>query len=181
MAYVTLGQLRSIPIQLEKSAALLREARANVLAEVFLSHSHLDDQDLARVVTLLEQSGVQVRLDQTETLLFGLSGTEAAPIIRDSIQSCPKLVVALTKHIVGSRWIPWEIGLADGLHGINNVALFPLLAPSVKDVPVEKEYLDLYPAIEWVKLNNQPTTQYCVRVPGTQTYWTLQQWLKMRE
>lgn len=177
MAYVTLNQLSNIPILLSKSASRLDEARAVRQATVFLSHSHLDDNNLVRVITLLENENVKVKLDKTETMLVGLSGTAAAPIIRESIRSCPKFIVALTTSIIGSRWIPWELGLADGMHGSNNVAIFPLLTRSTDEIPVEKEYLDTYPAVEWVHLEGHRFEEYCVRIPGTTRFWTLKEWL----
>ena len=65
------------------------------------------------------------------------------------------------------------------MHGVKNVALFPLRAPNVASVPVEKEYLTLYPSIEWMSLKDG-YEGYCVRVPGTaNTFWTLANWLKV--
>jgi hypothetical protein len=180
LAFASLDDLRSVPLPLRKTAsAILTEARVASAGDVFLSHSHLDDDSLAHLIALLEDCGADVRVDRKEANLLTLSGSEAAPLVREQIQSSPKLVVALTMSIVASRWMPWEIGLADGMHGVRNVALFPLRAPNVAAVPVEKEYLAMYPTIQWESLTTG-YTGYCVSNPENGQFWTLKQWLGMK-
>lgn len=177
MAFASLDQLRKVQLPLRKSVeAMLSEACATSKAQVFLSHSHLDDKDLARTIRLLEHAGATVRVDKSEKRMLGVSGGVVAPIVKNLVRSCPKMVVAMTQNIATSRWIPWEIGLADGLHGVNNVALFPLLETSVADVPVEKEYLSMYPTVEWEHLTGD-YEGWVVKNPKNDRYWTLNQWV----
>ena len=43
-----------------------------------------------------------------------------------------------------SRWIPWELGIGDGVHGPSKVALFPSAESALDFEWAEQEYLGLY-------------------------------------
>ena len=43
-----------------------------------------------------------------------------------------------------SHWIPWELGLGDGIHGSLEVALFPSAETWAEQEWSEREYLGLY-------------------------------------
>ena len=50
-----------------------------------------------------------------------------------------------TPNSFSSRWIPWELGLADGFRGIPSNAVFPITPEGEVSAWVKSEYSNLYP------------------------------------
>src|SRR5437667_7511711 len=113
MAFLSQRETRAVSY-LQKSLTL-REARASFTGKrVFLSHSSKDDDDVAGAIRLLERFRASVYADNFDTSLARTSGLEAARILRGRIRECPRFVVLVTRNSRESRWIPWELGVADG-------------------------------------------------------------------
>ncbi len=86
-------------------------------------------------------------------------------------------MVLVTENTSTSRWIPWEVGLADAFAGTNRVVLFPLRSSaSASELWVRQEYFDLYARIERHAGPPDYRPDWAVRAPGGQ-YWTLRGWL----
>lgn len=60
-----------------------------------------------------------------------------------------KFVLFVTPNTKDSKWIPWELGLGDGINLEKNVALFPSTEKWTEQEWAEQEYLGLYRRIIW--------------------------------
>ena len=49
-----------------------------------------------------------------------------------------------TPRTKDSKWIPWELGLGDGVHGDDDVALFPSAEETWDQEWANQEFLGLY-------------------------------------
>jgi hypothetical protein len=52
-----------------------------------------------------------------------VTDAETAKNLKTKITVSNKFVVLATLESINSIWIPWEIGLADQIKGLNNIAL----------------------------------------------------------
>lgn len=129
---------------------------------LFLSHS-LNDLGPARAaVNLLERHGASVYLDVEDASLKSSSPSDIASRLRNAIRSCRRLVVIVTENTQASRWIPWEMGIADVEFGESRVALLPTKEYSFSAEDwAEQAYFNLYARIE--PANTDRTATWLVR------------------
>jgi hypothetical protein len=124
--------------QYQKSASALRY-------RVFLSHSHHDADIVENVGTWLSNLGVQLWVDWKDGTMPQSTNRETALRIKREIDSCGKMILLATSKGLSSRWVPWELGVADGVNGTDSVLIFPL-----KDQNMSfpgQEYVGIYPYI----------------------------------
>ena len=161
---------------LEKSASVLSAS-----SNVFLSHSSKDDADvLAGAVKVLRTEGGIVYADVLDPEAKRLSPGAFGAFFREAIADCGRLVVLLSKATTTSKWVPWELGLADGEFGLKHVAIWPIVESSVEDPYwAKQEYLNIYSRVEWVTLYGELQPCWAVSVPGESTYWRLSHWLAL--
>lgn len=144
---------------------------------VFLSHSSKDVDMLPSVINFLEKYGAKVYIDKNDTELPRVTSPETAKILKDNIKKCDKFILLITENSRDSRWIPWELGIADIAKNINNVALFPstdALSPSW----VKQEYLGLYSKITKNAFKGSSNEVWMVYDAHKNTGVELSQWLK---
>ena len=126
-------------------AALLKAAKASKYDKnLFLSHSAKDNEYLVAVIQILENHGANVYVDNGDDRLPEPPSLKTAAILRDSVKVCKKFVVFVTTISKDSKWIPWELGLADGFKSYPDVALFPSAEHNYDKSWAEREYLGLY-------------------------------------
>ncbi len=77
-----------------------------------------------------------------------------------------------------SKWVPWELGLADGYKGTNKIALFPAVEETYKTAWTSWEYLGLYDRIVWGKLEGHDNKVWMVLDEAKNTAIELSSWLK---
>jgi hypothetical protein len=75
------------------------------------------------------------------------------------IRECGKLVLLAAPRSKDSKWVPWELGLGDGVGREQNVAIFPSAEYSTDMTWSEQEYLGLYRRIVWGLIEGHP--DYC--------------------
>lgn len=117
---------------------------------LFLSHSLSDLGPAKAAVNLLEKHGAEVYLDVEDvSIRNSATSKDIASRLRTAIRHCKRLVVIVTENTQTSRWIPWEMGIADVEFGESRVALLPAKASaSASELWVQQEYFDLYARIE---------------------------------
>lgn len=151
--------------ELRQTARYDSEERAQLAKSItgknlFLSHSHADFSYLKYAVDLLEQNGARVYIDVRDASVANVSASEAAKRLRSTIRAAGRLVVLVTENTHTSRWIPWEMGLADAAKGPDRIALLPLRASSTaSEMRAKQEYFELYARIE------------SFGVPGSAPFW----------
>lgn len=113
--------------------------------DVFLSHSHRDEVRARALERKLRDWGVSVYVDFQDATLSQLPDSELADRLVGKLRQCRMLVFAFSEDSIGSRWMPWELGLAHGV--IGRVVLWPFTKRALKAKEVQ-EYLHLYEALQ---------------------------------
>lgn len=174
---------RGIGDSLTKSAqAIVEASRAPNDAEwdVFLSHSSVDKRALPAVVERLRLEGLSVYVDSVaDSDLTPANVNQATAIrLRGRILHCRSLFVLTSQSITASRWIPWELGVADGAG--KRVAVLPLQYGEDRDGYYRgAEYLGLYPYIDEARQRSGNGPFLWANDPRDQNiYRILEDWLE---
>jgi hypothetical protein len=177
-SFATFDDLRRIKRELQE-AVLLKEASSSRTGKtVFLSHSSKDKEHLPAVISIINNHGGQVYVDSEDDRLPRTPNRENAELLRDSIKFCRKFVLFVTTNSKDSRWIPWELGLADGEKSQWQIALFPTADKSYEQKWSETEYLGLYQRIVWGKIKDvTKENAWIVLNHERNTAVTLRRWL----
>lgn len=115
--------------------------------------------------------------DNGDTRLPDIPSPETAQILRDTLTACRKLVVLVTTNSKDSKWIPWELGLGDGYHAPDAVALLPAIPEGGPQLWAEREYLGLYDRIVWGKIKGDLKEHWIVWNHQSNTAIALEQWI----
>ncbi|MHA3702445.1 toll/interleukin-1 receptor domain-containing protein [Jatrophihabitans sp. YIM 134969] len=75
------------------------------MGTIFLSHSSADKQFVRRLALDLLQAGFNVWFDETN---LGV-GNKLAPAIQKGIDTASHVIVVLSSHLVGSKWVDQEL------------------------------------------------------------------------
>ena len=125
-------------------------ARPDTKWDVFLSYSSLDKQALPEVVYRIRQEGLSVYVDRLADADLDPNNVtaETAARIRGRLQNSSALFVLTSHNSSASRWVPWELGFADGAG--KHVAVLPIIKSAHADAFRfdGNEYLGLYPWID---------------------------------
>ena len=162
---------RHITEELRKSASKL-----SATTNLFLSHSSEDKGPLLLGgIEALHRHGARVYADVLDPEAKGLPPNKFGEFFNQAISDTERLVALVTSNTASSRWVPWELGLAHGIHSIEKVAIWPVRHRRETDSWAKQEYFELYPRIEWVNLTGGE--QWGVRNPATGKYRKLKRWL----
>lgn len=143
---------------------------------VFLSHSSKDLDLLPGVVLFLEIYGAKVYVDERDHRMPKPPSSQTARLLKRMIATSSKFIVLISEKSSSSKWVPWELGLADGLCRLNNIALLPTSETGLEEMWAQQEYLGLYSKI---KINEHGN--YIVHDPEKNTQIELGQWLSMKQ
>lgn len=116
---------------------------------VFLSHSSKDENKLPSVVNFLEKFGVNVYVDKNDNGLPRKTSPETGTKLKERIYKCDKFIVLISENSKDSKWIPWELGIADVEKTLRNIALLPSVASLEKPDWAKQEYMGLYDRITY--------------------------------
>lgn len=119
---------------------------------------------------LLANENVDVYVDWKDTEMPRQTSPETAMRLKLRIAECRKFMILATNKALDSKWVPWEIGVADSKNGMGNVAVIP-----VDDSGVTwkgSEYVGIYSRVE-----QSITGRLAVLEPGRQNGIPLSQWL----
>lgn len=179
IAFATYTDLRKLGAE-ENAKRLLKEAslasRRNDKT-VFLSHSTEDDDLVGGAALILENHGGKVYVDHSDPFLLQDDCLAIAAHLRLVIRGCRKFVLLASPRSKDSTWIPWELGLSDGIHTPASVALFPS-AETISDMKwSEREYLGLYRRIGWGSVAGSERFAWLVWDYRANTAENLSSWL----
>lgn len=161
---------------LAKSIVAKAESRSPVAA-TFLSHSSKDTDILPVAVRVLEIHGASVYLDKKDSTLPPYTNRETAKKLRERISQCKKFVLLASDNSKDSRWVPWELGLADGYKKHANVAIFPSAENQAEAKWTEREYLGVYDRIVYGDLEGYADKIWMVLNQEKNTATSLRRWL----
>ncbi|MBN8291425.1 toll/interleukin-1 receptor domain-containing protein [Rhodobacter sp. NTK016B] len=143
----------------------------------FLSHSSKDQDILPGVIRVLENHGATVYIDKKDSSLPPYTSKDTAAKLKNRIQQSKKFVLLATENSKDSRWVPWELGVADGNKSFDNIAIFPVLEDTMNDSWTNWEYLGLYDHVAWRKFRGKEKEEWMVWDRRKNTASALAQWL----
>ena len=174
MSCLTYDELRKI-----KPKSVLHEGIVKLAAsivkgkDIFLAHSSKDNDWIVRVIGWFKRFRASVYVDVNDDELEQPPSTETAETLRKRVLSCPRFVILVSPNSYSSKWIPWELGIADGLKGVSYVALLPISPGGIMPGWASNEYLGLYPRIK----KNDSDGDWRVLDPRDNKSWKLSHWL----
>lgn len=149
-------------------------------SDLFLSHSRSDIGPLLDgAIEILDDHGASVYADVLDPEAKQLPPGRFGAFFSQAIEDTERLVALVTGQTATSRWVPWELGLAHGIHSLNRVAIWPVKEREETVSWPRQEYFAMYPRIETVFIDG--AMQWCVRDPEDGEYWRLSDWLSLEE
>lgn len=149
---------------------------SSIKNNVFLSHSSQDIDKLESVISFLEGYGVKVYIDKTDNNLPRVTSIETAQILKDNINKSDKFIVLVSENSKNSKWIPWELGIADIAKSNPNIALLP----AAENFPdwTKQEYMGLYSKVSRGNLEGYAEEVWMVWDHKKNTAVELGKWLR---
>ncbi len=146
MAYLTYESLQRIALSDSATFSQKSLQRSQAKASVFLSHSRKDLEIVEAVEAFLNELNLYAYIDWKDATMPEETSPETARQLKIRIDKCDKFLLLATENSIQSVWVPWELGIADGVKGLDNVAILPLVHET-KSAP-RSEYLGMYPRVE---------------------------------
>jgi hypothetical protein len=87
--------------------------------DVFLSHAFKDAEIIEGIKRFLESKCPSVYVDWIENPELDRSNVapQTAEVLRQAIKHSKTLLYAASVNAAVSKWMPWELGYSDALHG----------------------------------------------------------------
>ena len=148
--------------------------------DIFLSHNFLDAEIIFGLKQVLEAAGFSVFIDWIEAPELNRRNVTpaTAAYLRDAMRRSNSLLYAVSDNSDGSKWMPWELGYSDGLHG--RVAIAPISEyENAADSYQGKEYLGLYPYVT-TESYQVGSPNIFVRKSANASPETMNNWLKYK-
>jgi len=146
MAFIKESFLRSkaTDVILENAASKMmrKTALLSTAKTVFLSHSHLDKELAKGLKNYLSSLGIDLYIDWLDSSMPPNTNMETANSIKQRIGKSDHVLVLGTNNAVRSRWVPWEIGVADIKKTPAGISILPVVDSSGRFEG--SEYLQLY-------------------------------------
>ena len=185
MAIITADQIRIIGTTVtanqrsnfQAKRTQLNEARRQGRPSIFLSHSHSDQIYIEPAIQILQQQGADVYVDWQDNGMPKQTSGVTADRLKSMIRLNQKFILLASPTAINSTWVNWELGIADGIKYLRNMAILPIVGNSNTSWP-NFEYFQIYGRIE---VGSQTTINplqqtYTVYFPdGTSV--SLRQWL----
>lgn len=180
MAYYTveeiksIGGIRNIPNIRQKN---LERKLSATKTTVFLSHSHEDNDIVESVLAFFLNMGILIYVDWLDPAMPRTTSGETAVKIKEKIRQCDRFVVLLTENSRDSKWVPWELGYADGNKKNEDISIMPVKRNYYTDESSFNglEYMQLYQTIKVGVLSGQNIPS--VFAPGSNSGTVIKSWL----
>lgn len=182
ISYTTKTELRSFRDQLnEEVATNLRKTaeERSPQGATFLSHSTKDGDLVTGAIRVLENHGARVYVDKKDPSLPPYTNKDTASTLKNRINQSRRFVLLATVNSKESKWVPWELGLADGYKKIDQIALFPAVEERYQTSWTSWEYLGLYNRIVWGDLQGYDKKVWMVLDEPKNTATELSKWISL--
>ena len=179
--YVTRSEFRGFAdeIGLQERASLRKRAEdRSPTGATFLSHSSKDEELVDGAIRILENHGAYVYVDKKDPSLPPYTSKETAATLKLRINQSKKFVLLASENSKESKWVPWELGLADGYKRLDHIALFPAVESANKTRWTSWEYLGLYDRIVWGRFKGEEKSVWMVWDEKNNTATRLSEWLR---
>lgn len=175
--FASFADLRGFSANIDGRMLLKQASSEAYQHNVFLSYSSKDQDLLPGVIQVLQGRGGRVYIDKLDPELPDLINRDTAERLRLRIAGCGRFVMFVTTNSKGSRWVPWELGLADGEKREPAIALFPSAETAGETEWANQEYLGLYRRIVWGKHQSYEKPIWMVLDHRANTATELKAWL----
>ncbi|WP_426256907.1 toll/interleukin-1 receptor domain-containing protein [Sphingomonas sp. DC2300-3] len=163
----------------ERAANLRRTAGSrSPSGSTFLSHSSKDDDLVAGAILILENHGTKVYVDEIDPEMPPYTNANTAALLKTRIRDTSRFVLLASKNSKESKWVPWELGIADGMKPRTSIALFPASDSNYDQSWASWEYLGLYDRIAYGELAGHQGNVWMVLDEKTNTATELSKWLR---
>lgn len=129
-------------------------------------------------IRVLENHGATVYVDEIDPAMPPYTTEATAAILKSRIKQTRHFVLLASQNSKDSRWVPWELGIADGYKDLSSIALFPASENSHERAWASWEYLGLYRRIVWGDLEGYDKKLWMVIDEKKNTATRLSEWLK---
>jgi hypothetical protein len=173
VAYLNLSA--SSESRFEKAQTLNESFGGEKKYKIFLSYRHVDRKYVAKIVGFLNKLDTSIYVDYLDEELNISTNKTTAPTLRKRIEQSEKLIQLITPNSYNSKWMPWELGLGDGVLGYVNTIVLP--AAIENSVNFDQDYLKMYGYIETGNSKDLTIRGWVVRYPTGEAIW-FKDWLK---
>lgn len=147
MAFYRRSDLQQRPLY-EARATAERYHRKTASSQhyIFLSHSHLDGDLVLSAAALIGEYANAIYIDWKDESMPKVTNAVTARRIKAKIAETSKFILLATNNALSSKWVPWELGIADQSNGMSKVLIFP-----VEDPPhtwLGNEYIGIYSYVD---------------------------------
>ncbi|WP_060839271.1 toll/interleukin-1 receptor domain-containing protein [Pseudomonas sp. Os17] len=175
---VTRTELKSIATNASRSRNFTKSLTASAHNLTFISHSSKDEDLVAGAIEVIASHGGVPYIDEVDPAMPSHTSEETAELLKKRIVECKRFVLLTSPNSKDSRWVPWELGVADGKKGIHKIAIFGASDSAGLDGWSSWEYMGLYPRIIWGKLQGYSNELWMVYSQKTDSAVTLESWLR---
>jgi len=166
-------------LQINEQASVRKSAEErSPSGATFLSHSSKDQELVVGAVRLLSDHGAIVYIDKKDTSLPPYTNKDTAEGLKKRIHQSKKFVLLASENSKDSRWVPWELGIADEAKGLARVAVLPAVENQADRAWSNWEYLGLYDRIVWGDLQGFTKKVWMVLDEKKNTATELSKWLQ---
>ncbi|MBE7474276.1 MAG: toll/interleukin-1 receptor domain-containing protein [Anaerolineales bacterium] len=171
MTYLKEDQLRNIA-KFRGNSRFLESTKSVAKVSIFLSHSHRDREIVEGFITLLANSSqITIYVDWQDGDMPRITNRDTAQRIKLKIGELNLFMILATKNAMNSKWVPWEIGVADSKKPLNRILVVPVADPSGHFYG--NEYMQLYQRIEVSSSGDLGVFE-----PNAISGYTVKEWLK---
>lgn len=143
MKYFTTAELDGLRTQhLTEWFANIKSAASEAKLSVFLSHSHKDRSLVEGLIRYFAKQGIAIYVDWNDGAMPRVTDRETAAKLKRRIDACGVFMVLATPNAIDSKWVPWEVGVADQMKGEERITVIPVADASGRYIGAE--YLQLY-------------------------------------
>lgn len=146
MRYFTVSEIKIFESNFINPLTESRRRQSFATKKIFLSHSHKDADLVRAAIAFLLNQGYEIYVDWLDPEMPTVTSAKTASLIKTKIKDNDKFVVLLSSSAKDSKWVPWELGYADGVKSMSDIAILPILR-NTTDSFSGIEYMDLYPKI----------------------------------
>jgi hypothetical protein len=176
---ITASELRRLTedkSQSEKKILLKAFAQSDS-SSTFLSHASKDKDLVLGAIEILKNHGSKVYIDEVDPEMPPYTTEKTAALIKQRISQTKRFVLLTSENSKDSRWVPWELGIADGAKGLDKIAIFPASDSMYDDDWVSWEYLGLYRRVVYGLLQGHEKEVWMVLDTRANTAIELRTWL----
>lgn len=151
----------------------LNEATSHALScDTFFAHSSDDIELIKKIIEYFYILGAKPYIDKDDMELPKYTDIDTAKKLKSNIDTCKRFVIVVTDNSINSKWVPWELGVADILKSYENVAILPIESKNVGENFIGNEYLGIYQQIR------EKNGKLVIYNPENQITTPIEKWLR---